>query len=159
MDRPTLYIETSIVSYLAADPSRHPVTLRNQQLTHRWWNTRRQDYALFTSKFVVDEVARGDPGVAQQRLALLTPLAMLASEPAVLEFAEALQRFVPLPVQAREDAFHIATAAVNGMTYLLTWNCKHIANPRLGPRIERICSSWGYSKPMLCTPEEMLRGE
>ncbi len=158
MDRPTLYIETSIVSYLAADPSRHPVTLRNQQLTHRWWNTRRHDYALFTSKFVLDEVSRGAPPVAQRRLALLAPLPLLGSEPAVLELAEALQARVPLPPQAREDAFHIATAAVNGMAYLLTWNCKHIANPRIGPRIEQICSSWGYSKPVLCTPVELLRG-
>jgi hypothetical protein len=71
MDKPRVYIETSIVSYLAARPSRDPLTLRNQQLTHEWWNTRRERYALFTSKLVVDEAAGGDPGMALLRLSLL----------------------------------------------------------------------------------------
>lgn len=156
MDKPTLYIETSIVSYLAADPSRHPVTARNQRLTHDWWNTRRHRYRLYTSHIVIDEAMRGDPLMAQARVALLAPLVRLEVDAAARELAQALSTYVPLPVQAREDAFHIATAAANRMAYLLTWNCKHIANPHLELRIDRICTAWGYSKPILCTPADLL---
>lgn len=155
MDTPSVYIETSIVSYLAADLSRHPVTLRNQQLTHAWWATRER-YALYTSKFVRDEVGRGDSTMASRRLALLSGITLLVSHEAVLEFATALERGVPLPTKAREDAVHIAAAAVNRMDVLLTWDRTHIANPRLVQRMERICSAWGYVLPHLCTPPDLL---
>ncbi|HEX6367641.1 MAG TPA: type II toxin-antitoxin system VapC family toxin [Longimicrobium sp.] len=156
MDRPTVYIETSIVSYLASRPSRDPVTLRNQQLTHAWWNTRRPDYALFTSKFVIDEAADGDPVIAQRRVTLLTSIPLLASEGTVAEeLAQALVRGVPLPPRAFADAMHIALASVRGMAYLLTWNCKHIANPRLQTRMARITAAWGFTIPALRTPAEL----
>jgi hypothetical protein len=158
MDTPLLYIETSIVSYLAARPSRDPVTLRNQQLTHEWWDTRREDYALFTSELVLIEAARGDPLTAKRRLALLAPITILASEEPMRALGQALQRGVPLPSQAKEDALHIAAAAVSAAHYLLTWNCKHIANPQLKSKIERICATRGYTVPMLCTPRELLEG-
>jgi hypothetical protein len=152
MDRPTLYIETSIVSYLAADPSRHPVTLRNQELTHAWWNTRRHDYALFTSADVIDEAARGDPVSAKKRLALLAPLPLLTSTPMSRMLEDHLLRRIPLPEHAKPDASHIAIATIQEMVYLLTWDTRHIANPRLRHRVERICTSWGYTTPILCTP-------
>jgi hypothetical protein len=156
MDKPTLYIETSIVSYLAADPSRHPVTARNQRLTHEWWNTRRQEHALHTSKFVVDEAADGDRVMAQRRLALLSGIPLLASEGTVAEeLAGALVRGVPLPPRAHADAMHVALASVHGMAYLLTWNCKHIANPRLRARMTQVLAAWGFTVPVLCTPAEL----
>src|SRR5688572_26969231 len=117
MDRPTVYIETSIVSYLAAHPSRHPVTARNQQLTHAWWNTRRHDYALFTSQLTWVEAARGDPTMVQQRLALLATIPACAWPRSTMELARMLRAGVPFPEQARADAQHIAVAAMNGFTY------------------------------------------
>ncbi len=156
MDRPSVYIETSVVSYLAADPSRHPVTLRNQQLTHAWWTTHRQRYALFTSRFVLDEAADGNSVLAQRRLGLLASVPLLTIEGTdAEELADALRLGVPMPPQAYADAMHIALAAASGMAYLLTWNCKHIANARLHPRIERVCASWGVAMPVLCTPPEL----
>src|SRR5688500_194435 len=131
MDKPSVYIETSIVSYLAARPSRDPVTARNQRLTHAWWNTRRHDYALFTSRTVVDEAGRGDPAMAKRRLTLLATMPVMKLEDPEFQLAQTLQQLVPLPPRAKDDALHIAAAAVRGMAYLLTWNCKHIANPRL----------------------------
>jgi predicted nucleic acid-binding protein len=156
MDRPTLYIETSVVSYLASRPSRDPVTLRNQQLTHTWWNTRRHKYALFTSQTVLDEAAAGDPQMALARLSLLSSLPILRIHAEALALAEALRLRIPLPPQAAEDAVHIALGAHHGMAYLLTWDSKHIANPRLRSRIEQICLSRGLRVPRLCTPGEML---
>jgi predicted nucleic acid-binding protein len=156
MDKPSVYIETSIVSYLAADPSRHPVTLRNQQLTHEWWNTRRDEYELQTSAIVKAEAMQGNPVLAQRRLTLLSNLGLLSADEDVHALAEQLRRNVPLPPKADTDALHIALAAVYGVTYVLTWNCKHIANPRLLSRIERICASHGSKVPRLCTPLELL---
>lgn len=156
MDKPSVYIETSIVSYLAADPSRHPVTLRNQQLTHAWWNTRREGYDLYTSQIVTAEARQGNPVLAQRRLALLSSLRLLSVDEDVHTLAEDLRRSVPLPPKADTDALHIALAAVYGVTHLLTWNCKHIANPRLRSRMERICAWHGSRVPRLCTPLELL---
>jgi hypothetical protein len=159
MDKPSVYIETSIVSYLAARPSRDPVTLRNQQLTHAWWNSRRQDYALFTSQSVIDEAAVGDPQMARARLALLAIIpVMKVGDPEIL-LARALQHQVPLPQRAKGDAMHIAAAATRGIDYLLTWDRKHIANPRLEARIGRILLAHGYAPPMLCTPDDLMENE
>jgi predicted nucleic acid-binding protein len=156
MDKPSVYLETSIVSYLAADPSRHPVTLRNQQLTHAWWETRRGEYDLQTSTIVKAEAMQGNPVLAQRRLALLSNLPLLSADEDVHALAEQLRRNVPLPPKADTDALHIALAAGYGVTYVLTWNCKHIANPRLLSRIKRICASHGSEVPRLCTPLELL---
>jgi hypothetical protein len=156
MDKPSVYIETSIVSYLAADPSRHPVTLRNQQLTHAWWNTQRERYALYTSNLTRDEAGQGDPKMAQRRLALLNAALLLPRQAESRDLANALYDFIPLPPRAGADAVHIATAAVHGVAYLLTWNCKHIANPRLYPRMSKLCSAAGFQVPLLVTPAELM---
>jgi hypothetical protein len=141
MDKPTVYIETSIVSYLAARISRDPITARNQQLTHEWWNTHRHRYALYTSSEVVLEAGEGDRALAGQRLAFLAPLPLLTITSTARALADDLLRRVPLPALAKVDALHIAIAAEQEMAYLLTWDGKHIANPRLRSRIQKICSS------------------
>jgi predicted nucleic acid-binding protein len=156
MDKPSLYIETSIVSYLAADPSRHPVTLRNQRLTHEWWNTRRHDYALFTSDIVLKESARGDAGVSAKRLALLTPMELLPEREQVTLLADDILSRLRLPERAIADALHIAYAAAYGIRYLATWNCTHIANPKLQPRLEQACRLRGLDLPILCTPRRLM---
>ncbi len=156
MDKPTLYLETSVISYLAALPSRDPVTARNQQITREWWDTRRMGYELRTSEFVVAEAARGDPEYARRRLALLTGIPRLViREEAVIELASSLLREVPLPDKALADASHIAAASLAGIKYLLTWNCKHIANPRLHARIQHVLRNAGSGMPVLCTPGEL----
>jgi predicted nucleic acid-binding protein len=156
MDKPTLYIETSIVSYLAADPSRHPVTARNQQLTHEWWNTRRHAYALFTSDAVLTEATRGDAGMAAQRLALLVPIELLPEREQVTSLADEIHSRLRLPPRAAADALHIAFAAAYRLDYLVTWNCTHIANPSLRPRLEQACRLRGLNLPILCTPERLM---
>lgn len=156
MDKPSVYIETRIISYLAADPSRHPVTLRNQQLTHAWWNTRRDEYELFTSNVVIEEAADGDRVMAARRMALLAPIPILAENEEIRALATELGRRIPLPPRVNADAAHVAIATVYEVAYLLTWNCKHIANQKLIPRIERICSASGRKAPILCTPAQLL---
>lgn len=154
--RPTVYIETSIISYLAAHPSRDLITAAHQQTTHIWWQEHRPGFLIFASQVVLDESAAGDPQIASKRMEILKNLPLLEITPEVAELAAALITRLPLPPRAGADAAHIAVAAYHGMNFLLTWNCSHIANAVLRPRIERICKEQGYSAPVLCTPEELL---
>ncbi len=151
MDRPTVYIETSVVSYLAARPSRHPETARKQALTHAWW-ARRGRYALVTSSVVWDEVERGNPEYAGRRLHLLAGLPRLNRPAEAERLAVDLLRRGALPPGAEKDASHIAVAAVNGVDYLVSWDRTHITNAVLRPRMERICRSHGYELPVLIPP-------
>jgi hypothetical protein len=153
---PTVYIETSIISYLAAQPSRDLITAAHQQMTHDWWRRRRSAFDLFVSQLVIDEAAGGDPDAASRRAALLAELPLLDITPAVTSFAVFLAEATGLPKRAGADALHIAVAAVHGMAYLLTWNCTHIANARLRVLVERACEKRGYMTPTMCTPEELM---
>ena len=154
--RPTVYVETSIISYLAAHPSRDLVTAARQQITHTWWLARRPEFMVFASQVVLDEAAAGDPQAAGRRMKLLEGVPLLDLTPEVADLAAALITRLPLPQRAGADAAHIAVAARHGVNFLLTWNCAHIANAELRPRIERICREQGYSVPVLCTPDELM---
>lgn len=152
-----LYLETTILSYLAARPSRDLIVAAHQQLTQEWWG-HRQEFDLYASQLVQQEAAAGDPEVAAQRLALLEGMSLLATTEAALALADALLTRKAVPRKAAEDAAHIAIATVHGMDYVLTWNCKHIANARLQKAMEGICSDLGYDLPVICTPEELMGG-
>lgn len=152
--KPTVYIETTIPSYLTAWPSRDLVRAAHQQITREWWN-HRAEFDLYSSRLVVQECQAGDAQAAADRLAALAGILLLAQGPEVSALAEALTRDVPLPEKATADSLHIATAAVHGMKYLLTWNCTHIANVVLRPKIEAVCRAAGVEPPLICTPEEL----
>jgi predicted nucleic acid-binding protein len=153
--RPGVYLETTVVSYLTARPSRDVVLHAHQQLTLEWWQSQRFAFDLFISPVVRIEAGRGDPEVALRRLAVIEDIPVLMVTTEATELAAALVRQGPLPAKAELDALHIATAAVHGIDYLLTWNCRHIANARMRPQIESLCRAAGYEPPILCTPEEL----
>ena len=155
--KPRVYIETTIPSYLAAWPSRDLVRAAHQQITQEWWSLR-GNFELYTSRLVVLECQAGDPKAAADRMTAMSGIPLLEQTDEVASLAEALLRDVPLPEKAAADAVHIATAAVHGIDYLLTWNCTHIANVTFRPQIEMVCREAGYEPPLICTPEE-LRGE
>lgn len=151
-----VYLETTIPSYLTAWRSRDLVRAAHQEVTREWWDQRRNEFELFVSQFVIDEVGAGDPSAAQRRLEVIADLPLLdASEDVELLAGELVAR-VPLPAKATTDALHIAIAAINGMDYLLTWNCTHIANAELRSRIEFVIRERGYEPPVICTPEELI---
>nr|VFJ67705.1 MAG: PIN domain-containing protein [Candidatus Kentron sp. DK] len=150
-----VYIETSIPSYLTAWRSRDVVLAGNQETTKEWWD-RRNDFDLYVSGFVLIEVARGDPDAAAERLKALKAIPEIEVTEQAAIIAEKLLLEALLPGKARVDALHIAVAAIGGMDYLLTWNCTHIANPAFRPRIESVIRSFGYSPPIICTPQELL---
>lgn len=154
-----LYIETSIVSYLTARPSRDLIVAGHQQITQEWWQSRRPHFQLFASELVPSEAAQGNSAAARARLAVLAGVATLETRAEAMELAQRLLQWGPLPRNAAADALRIAIAAVQGIEYLLTWNCKHIANAEMRPQIERICRRAGYEPPVLCTPDQLLEGE
>jgi hypothetical protein len=154
--KPSVYIETSFVSYLTALPSRDLITAAHQQLTHDWWQRKRYDFSLYASQLVVLEAGRGDPEAAEKRLNVLRDIELLETSQAAEKLAgEFLSRSV-LPKKAADDALYIGIASVNGMNYLLTWNFKHIAKAETRDAVELICRQNGYQPPTICTPEELL---
>ena len=155
---PTVYIETSIVSYLTARPSRDVVTLARQELTREWWETRRHRHDLFTSEVVIGEAGEGDDEAAQRRLDALQGLEELEATSQAEDLATALLEEGPLPQKAAVDALHIAISAIEEIEYLLTWNCTHIANAAMRKPIEDVCRTREVEAPIMCTPEELMEG-
>ena len=153
--RPKAYLETTIPSYLTAWRSRDLIRAAHQEATREWWESRSR-FELFVSQVVVRESAGGDPEAATQRLQALAGIPILD----VTEDAEALANELtargPLPRKAAIDALHIGVATVHGMDYLLTWNCRHIANAATRGEIEAVCRENGLAPPTICTPLELM---
>ncbi|MSR58547.1 MAG: PIN domain-containing protein [Planctomycetaceae bacterium] len=152
----TVYIETSIVSYLRQRPSSQVVMAARQLLTHQWWDDERGNYELVTSQFVLDEASAGDPVLAAERLQSLDGIPLLPRDPQIGVIANEIMSRAILPPKASMDALHIAVVAHHRIQYLLTWNCKHIANAKFLPRIHDLLLDLGYPIPIICTPEEMV---
>jgi len=154
-----VYIETSVVSYLAARPSRDLIVAAQQQLSQAWWHSRRTYYDLFVSELVLQESERGDPEVAARRLALVNDLPLLAITERAIRLAEIFLTKRHLPQKAEADALHIAIATVHRMDYLLTWNCRHIANAEIQRELRSVTEQQGVELPILCTPNELMGGQ
>lgn len=152
----TLYIETSIVSYLRQKPSSQVVMAARQLLTHQWWTDERSKYQLVISQFVIDEASAGHPILAAERLSALTGVPLLPLDSEIAEIADEIMARAILPPKARTDALHIAAVAHHRVQYLLTWNCRDIANGRILPRIHAVLADMGIPIPIICTPEEMV---
>lgn len=151
-----VYLETSMVSYLTARPSRDVVAAAHQQISLDWWEHRRGDFELVASLLVVNEARLGQPEIAQRRLAILEGIPLLEVTDSAQLLATTIVREGLLPETAYPDALHIATATVHQVDYLLTWNCAHIANAEILPRIAQICERFDLALPYICTPEELL---
>jgi hypothetical protein len=151
-----VYIETTIPSYLAARPSGDLLIAGHQKIGRDWWELRRPAFDLYVSELVLEESAAGDVVLAKRRLALLENIPILASNSAVTTLAEALVALGPIPPKAAADALHIAIASVYACDYLLTWNCRHIANAEIQRRARSVVDRRGFELPTICTPEELM---
>lgn len=152
----TVYIETSVVSYLRQRPSSQVVMAAHQLHTHKWWDDERTNYELVVSQYVIDEASAGDPVLAVDRLQALDGIAVLPPSPEIPRIANEIMSRAILPPKAQVDALHIASVAHHRIQYLLTWNCKHIANAKILPRIYGVLNDFGIPIPIICTPEELL---
>lgn len=151
-----VYIETTIPSYLAAWPSRDLLQAARQQITHDWWNNERANYELCISEIVLDEAFSGDSDAAKRRLTFLVDLPLLDVTDAVNVVAKAIMDSGLLPQKATRDAIHIAVASVHGIDFLLTWNCRHIANAAIMKELQTILANFDCEIPTICTPEELF---
>src|SRR5579871_1109942 len=152
----SVYLETTFISYLVARPSRDVIVAGHQQTTQDWWANRRSEFACSISQVVIEESSRGDPTEVQKRVAILGELPILD----VTQDAEAITQAIMLagilPAQALPDAAHVGVTAVHHVDYLLTWNCKHLANAQIARRIAVVYEKLGHRMPVICTPEELM---
>ena len=152
----SVYIETTIVGHIAGRIHPDPMVATRQQMTRDWWHDEAARYEVFISQVVLEECSQGDPSAAAERLEVVKDVDLLEASDEVDELADTLISEKAVPASEPRDAFHIAIAAVNGVDYLLTWNCKHIANATLRSRIEKVCRDAGFEPPIICTPEELV---
>jgi hypothetical protein len=152
----TVYLETTIPSYLTAWRSSELVVAANQQATREWWDNARGNYEVFVSDAVLKEASEGNEVAASLRLAVLQGIPKLALPLEAENLAVLLLKRAALLTKARIDALHIAIATVHGMDFLLTWNCRHIANANTQHIIEATCRSAGFEPPLICTPPQLM---
>ena len=157
MDTPSVYLESTIPSYLTARASRDLVIRGQQEATRRWWDQCRQGYECHVSAFVHMEVERGDPRAAARRVHAIRGIPILHATQEVMVLAERILATGLIPPRAATDASHVAIAAVHGIDLLLTWNCTHIHNVLIHRRIEAVCGSMDYPCPEICTPFDLLK--
>lgn len=155
MNRPKVYLESSMISYLTARPTEDPIRKAKQILTHQWWR-HREKCTLFISKAVVDEIGLGNRVAAGLRMTAVQGIPILEFMPPILPLAQALLRTGAIPAKSEVDAVHIAYTAVHNMDILLTWNQKHIATDVKRRLIEAIILDFGLRLPRLLTPEQHL---
>ena len=159
IEKPTVYLETTIPSYLTARPSSNLIIAGEQAITREWWESRKAMYRLFISEAVVEEACRGDAKAARKRLEAISDLEELSIDESVLSLTREILGTGLIPEKASADALHIAVASRHGIDYLVTWNCKHIANAEIIRRISYVISKCSYFVRIICTPRELFGGE
>ncbi len=151
-----LYLETSVVRYYTARPSGDVISSARQQLTREWWDTKSLHFDLFISEVVIEEASIGDVSAAAARLEKIKDIETLPLTEEVREIARNLVEEMGIPENALTDIFHLAIASHYRMDYLLTLNCKHLANGHIIKQLNRIGNESGIHVPVICTPEELL---
>jgi predicted nucleic acid-binding protein len=154
--KPKVYVETTVLSYLTARPSRDVVIAGHQQITRDWWESCPHRFELVASELVVQEAGEGDARAVEDRLTTLRNIPLIETSEAALNLARQFVAAAAIPQKAADDALHLAIATTNGVEYLVTWNCRHLANATMRAQIEAVCRAAGYHPPIICTPEELL---
>jgi predicted nucleic acid-binding protein len=154
--KPTLYLETTIPSFVIGDISPVLVTAAHQAATRFWWAEKRDSYRIFISPVVIGEIERGKSEFSEQRLLLIKNFPLLEVTDSIIQLSSKLHRYLALPLSAETDVLHVALACQYKMDYLLTWNLKHIANGHVIRALSRFHDEQAIAVPTICTPEELL---
>ncbi len=157
--KPTVYIETTVISYLTSKPSRDLIVAAHQQITHEWWGKMLPSYQPYISPVVLEEISRGDAQEAEQRIQKVATFPLLEVSAEVNELAKYYSSKLSIPEKAIADLFHLALATWHGMDFLASWNCKHIVNGRVKQVLEKVNKLRGLDTPIICTPEELMEVE
>lgn len=154
--KPTLYLETTIPSYLTARQSRDIIQTARQQITSEWWDNRLNDFDIFISQVVIDEASEGDKVASMKRIEVIKAFPLLDVTEEVVDLAEKIIIEKIIPEKAIRDALHIAVVTFHEISFLLSWNCKHIANAEIIKRLRKTITDEGLELPVICTPDELL---
>ena len=152
----SVYIESSVISYITSRPSRDIVTSARQAISVEWWEAYKHSFELFVSELVLEEIGSGDSRAASTRLAIIEGIPVLVATPNALTLAKSLIVENAIPASSMEDALHISIAAVQGVDFLLTWNFKHINNANTRDKITQVINRSNFRSPVLCSPEELI---
>ncbi len=155
----SVYVETSIISYLVARPSSNLISAARQKITFDWWESERKKYNIFISELVLAECSHGDNEAVKLRMGVAKKIPLLKITKACIELAKLFFTKASLPEKARDDALHIAVATHYQMDFLLTWNCRHLANAHFIRKVQNISYDEGLIIPTICTPQEMKNEE
>ena len=156
MSKPSVYVETSVISYLTAAPSRDLLVAAHQQVTSEWWEHALPRCAAYVSPVVLEEISKGDKEQAKRRLGKVSKFRVLDVNRDIHDLAKLYFTKIDLPERAVADAYHLALATWHGMDYLVSWNCTHIASGRVRGILERVNAQRGIATPVICTPEELM---
>ena len=156
MEKPTVYIESSVISYYASRRTRDIIVAAHQEITIEWWEETLPKIHPFISQVIIDEISRGDLEASQKRLHAIKEFELLEITDETLNLASIYFKALKIPDKARADSIHMALAVYHGTDYMVTWNCTHIAAARIRYEIERINNKKGYFTPVICTPEELM---
>lgn len=154
--KPTLYLETSVISYLTAKPSRDLIAYSRQEITRDWWEKKRLEYEITISEVVLEEAAQGDKRAAKRRYQLIKDIRVLILNPLIRDLASLLLTRLEIPESALPDLYHLSIASHYGIDYLVTWNCKHLANARIIKDLNEFGREMKFHVPVICTPIELL---
>lgn len=152
----SVYIESSVVSYYANEISSDLKVAAEQRITREWWRQVLPRLEAYISPFVIGEIEDGRPLDAKARLEVVRGVKVLPVTDSVHELAAIYIRKLSLPKDDHIDAFHLAVTAIHELDFLVSWNCKHIANAFKFPLIRKINVGMGYRVPTICTPRELM---
>jgi hypothetical protein len=152
----TVYIETTIVSYLVANPNRDSIIAAHQQLTRQWWQDERMRYGCVTSQEVIREAGLGDAEMSRRRLEVLASLTLIGVDESARGLTRELMATGILPAAAGSDALHVVVASQHRIDLLLTWNCRHLANPHIAGKLRAFMEQHKLVLPEICTPVELM---
>ncbi|MBI4288695.1 MAG: type II toxin-antitoxin system VapC family toxin [Chloroflexi bacterium] len=152
----SVYIETTVLSYLTSRPSRDLLVAAHQQVTVEWWENGLPSLEAFISPLVIEEASRGDETAARLRLEKIAGFSILEINEEVRRLAELYFESIQIAEKARGDAYHLAVSAYHGMDFLVSWNFGHILNPRVRAIVQQLNAVQGISTPLNCTPEELM---
>ncbi len=144
----SVYIESSVISYITARPSRDIVTSARQAITIEWWEEYKCQFDIFISELVIEEIGSGDLVAAKRRLSIIEKIPVLEATENATKLAKALISENAVPEASAEDALHISIAAVQRINFLLTWNFKHINNANTRDKISSVITKWDYTCPV-----------
>lgn len=146
MSKPLVYVETTIPSFYY-DFRDSPIVAERREITRNWWADAADRYKLVTSSVVLDELARGMSERVPLRLGLLQSVRTVPHVPQVAGIVQTYLLHKLMPAKPPEDALHPALASWHGCDFIVTWNCRHLANPNKATHIPPDQYAAGVTRP------------